>query len=64
MMINNDRESSHRRLYSKIIDTVKGHLTNRYSENLKPGLVSLIDSENFKHYSTKIPATAYDLLMK
>jgi hypothetical protein len=63
-VINNDRKTSDCRLYYEIIDTVKEQLNNRFSEILKLKFVLRPDCGNFKHYSEKFLATAYESLLK
>ncbi|KDR18839.1 zinc finger MYM-type protein 1-like [Zootermopsis nevadensis] len=62
-VINNDQKIYYQRLYREIIDTMKGQLTNRFSEILKLKFVSLLDFGNFKHYSEMFPAAAYESLL-
>jgi hypothetical protein len=61
-VINNDQKPYHQ-LYCEIINTMLGQLMNWFSEILKLKFVSLLYFGNFKHYSEKFAATAYESLL-
>ncbi|CAH1110586.1 unnamed protein product [Psylliodes chrysocephalus] len=62
--INNDKETSYRRLFFEIFDTMIIQLKNRFSDLKHLECLALYDFDNFKNYAKKFPDSAFHQLLK
>jgi hypothetical protein len=63
-VISNERKTSYCQLYCETFVAMEGHLINWFCRLFKLKFVSLLDFEKFKNWCEKLPATAYESLLK